>query len=374
MAKHTPPNLFNLEIQRHYLPPPPPGTDHVNPKSLSSLTFVVWDDEDDHVYAGQFKPDHARFPDAAKDEWPSPDTLEAIHAAMYKVPDDALFPKLPDGECVPTVPDSHAGPDFYTKRPGHLESLMSHNGDNHLTDTLTIPDLVLHEARMLDLLSQHSQHPNIVRYHGYRVRRGFITGLVLDMVPGSALTECMFAGELHKIDKEPFMAALESAVDHLHHVVGIAHNDICPANVMIRPDGMPCLIDFNSAAKIGHPKPWACFTLPWHDEKGNQRISQKRHDLYGLAKLRWLLDHPDKFTDRSIKPVFPTQIRLEVDPTEPDDPNAETPPSRRGLPDPSCPTLNKMVCISMLSETICTSTSSTARREKKGSSGARRRR
>ncbi|KAK0719440.1 hypothetical protein B0H67DRAFT_660985 [Lasiosphaeris hirsuta] len=263
---------------------------------------------------------------------------------MGKAPDEAIFPKLklPDddgddgggggsSEYMSTVPESYAaGPAFYTKRPGHLESLMSHDGDNHLTDTLTIPDLLLHEARMLDLLWQHPQHPNIIRYHGYRVRRGFMTGL------------------------DRFMVALEPAVDHLYHIVGIAHNDICPANVMVRPDGMPCLIDFNSAPKIGHQKPWACSTVPWHDEKGDPGISQKRHDLYGLAKIRWLLNHPDKFTDPYISPVFSTRIRLQIDPTEPDDPNANTPPpSSRGLPDPSCPTLNKIVCILTQSKTMC---------------------
>lgn len=209
--------------------------------------------------------------------------------------------------------------------------------DNRVNETTTIPDLLLHEAQMLGLLSRHRQHPNIVGYHGCRVRGGFITGLVLDMVPGSTLGRYMegTVGGLEKIDKDSFMAALQSAVDHLHHVVGIAHNDIHPDNVIVQPDGTPCLIDFNSAAKIGHRKFWKTECRPWHDEKGDDKISQKRRDLYALAKLRWALDHPDKWL--ADPRVIPVQIHVEVDPTEPDVPDAKTPPSQPRAPGSELP-------------------------------------
>ena len=42
-----------------------------------------------------------------------------------------------------------------------------------------------------------------------------------------------------------FMAALRSAVDHLHSVVGVAHNDLNPNNIMV-VDKMPVLIDFGT--------------------------------------------------------------------------------------------------------------------------------
>jgi len=335
MAKPASTLMKSVKVLRHWSSVTP-ETDPNDLNAPCSLIFIAWDDEDDHMYTGQFKRGHAHFADAM-DWFPSPDTHEAMRATMDMVPDEAVFPKLPDnGKRVPVAPESCAGPDFYIKRPRHQPNFASHNWDNHLADGLAIPDLLLHEARMFDLLSQHPQHPNIVGYHGCRVRRGFITGLMLDMVPGRTLMLYLQFRKLQEIDKGPFFAALESAVDHLHHVVGIAHNDLHPDNIIVRPDGMPCVIDFDAAAKIGHRTLAARSCPPWDDEKGNLHVSQKRHDLYGLAKIRWMLDHPDEFTN-SFTDIFPVRIRLEVDPAEPDDPDKNSPLSRPRVPGSKLP-------------------------------------
>jgi serine/threonine protein kinase len=55
--------------------------------------------------------------------------------------------------------------------------------------------------------------------------------------------------KIGSIDKGPFMQALKLAIQHVHSL-GLAHNDINPANIIVK-DGMPVLIDFGSARRIG---------------------------------------------------------------------------------------------------------------------------
>lgn len=76
-----------------------------------------------------------------------------------------------------------------------------------------IPALILDEAQALELVSQ-KPHPGLIGYHGCRVRRGRITGLVLDR-HGDGLKQ-NFKHNMGPIDKERFMFALEVAVEHLH--------------------------------------------------------------------------------------------------------------------------------------------------------------
>ena len=118
--------------------------------------------------------------------------------------------------------------------------------------------------RMLELLSRYSQHPNIVKYHGCRVRKGRVTGIYLTRLEGLNLWEHVSAGKT--VEKEPFLAALESAVRHLHDVVGIAHNDIQPFNIMVSPDGMPTLIDLGSAEFIGNEISHCRFYTTWGED------------------------------------------------------------------------------------------------------------
>lgn len=91
------------------------------------------------------------------------------------------------------------------------------------------------EAQVLKELSQHP-HPNLIRFHGCRVTRGHITGLVLDKHPGDLSTHVRDG--YGPIDKAHFMAALESAIQHLHGL-GWAHNDLNPVNVLVNKAGMP---------------------------------------------------------------------------------------------------------------------------------------
>jgi hypothetical protein len=123
---------------------------------------------------------------------------------------DARLTIAPDG----LDPDA-----FYIKRP-RLGSYEEHKKDGTLS---TIPTMLLDELHALQIASQRP-HPGIIGYHGCRVRRGRITGLVLDKHPYNLKRYIKDA--IGEIDKEAFMRTVESAVRHLHSL-GLAHNGMC---------------------------------------------------------------------------------------------------------------------------------------------------
>lgn len=106
--------------------------------------------------------------------------------------------------------------------------------------------LLLSEAAIMEQISRHP-HPNIIRYHGVRIRQSRITGLVLDKHENTLLENSRRGVAL---DKETCLAALESAVAHLHSL-GLAYKDINPENVMVSADGAPVFIDFDSCQVFG---------------------------------------------------------------------------------------------------------------------------
>lgn len=69
-------------------------------------------------------------------------------------------------------------------------------------------------------------HPNIVKYHGCHIARGRITAIVLERLD-QTLAQYVSTADFQQLDKARFIAALVSALDHLHSL-GLAHNDINP--------------------------------------------------------------------------------------------------------------------------------------------------
>lgn len=116
----------------------------------------------------------------------------------------------------------------YIKRPG-LASYESFKG------TEFVPKSVLEETLIMEQISK-TPHPNIIHYHGCRVHRGRITGVVLERLD-KTLAQYVDEPEFAQLDKGGFMGALESVIAYLHGL-GLAHNDIKPHNIMVR-DGMP---------------------------------------------------------------------------------------------------------------------------------------
>ncbi|KAK8001732.1 kinase-like protein [Apiospora marii] len=164
-----------------------------------------------------------------------------------------------------------------------------------------------------------------------RVRRGFVTGLVLDRHACSL--EDYLGGEEEGGDgsgrcvellqnqdsKKRFVDELESAVQHLH-ALGWAHNDIQPGNVLVairpgtgvanrdhdgsraqgRPPGKaavvirPILIDFESARRVGEKLGTSRGRDGWIDcDRKDYRTSEVCHDVWALDRMHeWVDGYP----------------------------------------------------------------------------------
>lgn len=162
--------------------------------------------------------------------------------------------------------------------------------------------LIAREVETCELLRQHP-HPNISPYSGCVELRGRVSGLcfkkhqqtLYERYNPRALNKVAF---LESDDRRRWVGVdgnlalqraaerLLDAIKHLH-ALGIIHNDITPANVMLDGDGTLVLIDFDSCrgrgASLGNTKR----TYGWHDP--NTKIATEENDLQAYAELQtWL--------------------------------------------------------------------------------------
>ncbi|TPX14915.1 uncharacterized protein E0L32_005024 [Thyridium curvatum] len=136
-------------------------------------------------------------------------TFKQLTSALVHIPEHTIFPEWAPHRGNLTLAEETQLNTYYIKRPNLA---MYDVFQEHKVLDL-IPKGLLEEARTMEMLSLHP-HPNIVRYHGCRVRRNRITGLVLDRHPNT-LSDYL-KNKIGPINKEPFMQALESAIHHLH--------------------------------------------------------------------------------------------------------------------------------------------------------------
>ncbi|KAI1124330.1 kinase-like domain-containing protein [Nemania abortiva] len=194
---------------------------------------------------------------------------------LHHVPDEKLFPETPKDPLITVAPDSKGS--LFCKRPGLFQYQLEYD--------MGTPMIVLEEAIIMEKLSQNP-HPNIVRYHGCRIKRGRITAIMLEK-HSKTLEQFVLDPEFQELDHSAFLTAFESAVSHLHRL-GLAHNDINPGNIMIGESHQPVLIDFGSCQPFG--KPLLTLGTPGWFEKEFWK-SDKAHDIFSLTKLRqWMND------------------------------------------------------------------------------------
>ncbi|POR36134.1 Uncharacterized protein TPAR_03658 [Tolypocladium paradoxum] len=205
-------------------------------------------------------------------------TLAEYNSALEHVSDDEIYPAVPSDIALTIAPDYFNDASSFIKRPG-LTCYKTMKGSGF------VPKALLDETLIMEQVSQ-TQHPNIVRYHGCRVRRGRITAIVLERLD-QTLMQYAATPAFEQLDKSKFIEALESAVDYIHSL-GLAHNDINPDNIMVR-DGMPVLIDFGSCQPYGK-RLQSLGTQGWYEELFY--TSEKKHDEYSLGILREWLQKP----------------------------------------------------------------------------------
>ena len=105
------------------------------------------------------------------------------------------------------------------------------------------------EVDLLKILSQ-TYIPQVYDY----VEQDGVVYTVMDYIEGESLDKLIARGELPaQAELVQWACQLLEALVYLHERPphGILHGDIKPANIMRKPDGNICLIDFNIALALG---------------------------------------------------------------------------------------------------------------------------
>lgn len=104
-------------------------------------------------------------------------SFQEISASLSQIPDQEIFPRWPQAFTATKAPQE-LPPGIYIKRPKiAMYDVFSKHKVVHL-----LRNGLADEVEFMEVL-RNQPHPNIVGYHGCHVRRGYITGLVLDQHP-----------------------------------------------------------------------------------------------------------------------------------------------------------------------------------------------
>lgn len=110
-----------------------------------------------------------------------------------------------------------------------------------------LPRILLEEAEILQFLEQNP-HPNIIRSYGCTVERGQITGIALDKY--SVMLQYRREHVPHPLDIGACMRGIRAGIKHLHSL-GLAHNDLNPANIAMDGYDNSIILDFGSCKRFG---------------------------------------------------------------------------------------------------------------------------
>ena len=99
-------------------------------------------------------------------------TFAEYDAALERIKDEEIFPEVPTDVKLTITPPDLDEYSVFIKRLG-LNCYEAMKGSNYITKAL------LDETLIMEQISQ-SPHPNIIVYHGCRVKRGRITAIVLE--------------------------------------------------------------------------------------------------------------------------------------------------------------------------------------------------
>ncbi|SJL16852.1 uncharacterized protein ARMOST_20382 [Armillaria ostoyae] len=138
---------------------------------------------------------------------------------------------------------------------------------------------MVHEARICEVLMKHP-HRNVAEYYGYVEKDGLMAGLCFKRY-GQTLRDAVEKGTLNTGDIEFVLEEIEKGIQHIH-ALGLVHNDINPANILLDADNAtPIIIDFDSCYKKGASMDYNGGTFPWSNDA---RIAEFENDDFGLDK------------------------------------------------------------------------------------------
>ena len=104
-------------------------------------------------------------------------------------------------------------------------------------------DRFLREARAVAQL----RFPSILTIHEVGADNG-TPYLVSDFVEGLTLADVLTGRRLAFKESAKLTAGVADALQYAHSL-GVVHRDVKPSNIMIRPDGSPCVMDFGLAKR-----------------------------------------------------------------------------------------------------------------------------
>ncbi|MBQ5531223.1 MAG: serine/threonine protein kinase, partial [Kiritimatiellae bacterium] len=127
--------------------------------------------------------------------------------------------------------------------------------DNKLFAVKMLPSILVSNKRAYRqlkdeaLVAMRLVHPNIVQIRAFEENNGN-PFLVMDYIEGQTLDDYLAAkGKLAEDETARLLKPIASALDHAHGEC-VVHRDVKPANIMIRKDGHPYILDFGIAREI----------------------------------------------------------------------------------------------------------------------------
>ena len=140
-------------------------------------------------------------------------------------------------------------------------------------------EILLHEAHMCEILRRHP-HPNIASYLGCIRDEGLVTGLCFVRYKETLFER--LSDSNRPLNLRPSLEGVKNGLDHLHDL-GLNHNDVNPANIMLDDEDVPVIIDFDSCQREGDLS-FGTGTWGWTDGSMTG-ISERKNDDFGLMQL-----------------------------------------------------------------------------------------
>ena len=142
------------------------------------------------------------------------------------------------------------------------------------------------------LVAMKLVHPNIVQLRAFEENNGN-PFLVMDYIDGRTLDDYLAEkGKLSEDEAIKLLKPIAAALDYAHGE-GVVHRDVKPANVMIRKDGRPIVLDFGIAREIQETmtrvtgKLSSGTLLYMSPEQLHGAAPKKEQDIYSFAAMAY---------------------------------------------------------------------------------------
>ncbi|KAI0089938.1 hypothetical protein BDY19DRAFT_93568 [Irpex rosettiformis] len=195
--------------------------------------------------------------------------------------------------------------DTYHEAPQPLppDAFVKSNSVIRLTpdDPTLLSQLMRREIQVYMTISHSPPHPNICPFYGCVRDGNRATGLVLKKILHELPDKWCYVEPQRATPKLVILKGVKRGLDHLHNL-GIIHNDINKANILLDDNLCPVIVDFNTALSEGEARGEHQGTPGWFRKN---RVSRKENDTFALGLLAKWLDGWEEDPSRFIEPEEP---------------------------------------------------------------------